>query len=156
MAIYEFSQTGIAALMETTFGSVNVQERRDLQRLLRDNVQVISPETLVISEEFGEWEDLRRRIDLLGLDRDANLVVIELKRTEDGGHMELQAIRYASMISTMTFDRAVDVFGRYQTALSKQDGDPRSTILDFLGWDEPNEEAFGRDVRIVTGIRGVF
>ena len=46
----------------------------------------IAPETLVISEEFGEWEDSRRRIDLLGLDKDARLVVIELKRTEDGGH----------------------------------------------------------------------
>ena len=55
-------------------------------------------ETLVISEEFGEWEESRRRIDLLGLDKDANLVVIELKRTEDG---ELQSIRYAAMVSTM-------------------------------------------------------
>jgi len=33
-------------------------------------------------------------------------VVIELKRTNDGGHMELQAIRYASMVSAMTFERA--------------------------------------------------
>lgn len=36
---------------------------------------------MVIAEEFGEWEDSKRRIDLLGLDREANLVVIELKRT---------------------------------------------------------------------------
>jgi RecB family endonuclease NucS len=116
LPIYEFSQTGIVALKETAFSSVNVHERRDLQRLLRENVEVIAPETLVISEEFGEWEDSRRRIDLLGIDKDANLVVIELKRTEDGGHMELQSIRYASMISTMTFDRAADVFGRYKIA----------------------------------------
>jgi len=31
-------------------------------------------------------------------------VAIELKRTEDGGHMELQSTRYAAMVSTMTFD----------------------------------------------------
>jgi len=43
--------------METAFSSVNLHERRDLQRLLRENVEVIAPETLVISEEFGEWED---------------------------------------------------------------------------------------------------
>ncbi len=53
---------------------------------------MIAPDLLVVSEEFGEWDDSRRRIDLLAIDRDANLVVIELKRTEDGGHMELQAI----------------------------------------------------------------
>jgi len=64
---------------------------------------------LVVSEEFGDWEDSRRRIDLLGIDKAANLVVIELKRTEDGGHMELQAIRYAAMVSKMTFDRLVEV-----------------------------------------------
>src|SRR3546814_14859597 len=80
---------------------MQLQERRDLQRLLRENVAVIAPDTLVIAEEYGEWDDSRRRIDLLGIDRDANLVVIELKRTEDGGHMDLQAIRYAAMVSTM-------------------------------------------------------
>jgi RecB family endonuclease NucS len=56
---------------------------------------IVSPDTIVIAEEFGEWEDSRRRIDLLGLDKNANLVVIELKRTDDGGHMELQALRYS-------------------------------------------------------------
>jgi RecB family endonuclease NucS len=113
LPIYEFAQSGIVSLTPTTFGAINLQKRRDLQRLLRENVEVISPDTLVISEEFGEWEDSKRRIDLLGLDRDANLVVIELKRTEDGGHMELQAIRYASMVSTMTFDRAIEVLRNF-------------------------------------------
>jgi hypothetical protein len=148
LPIYEFSQTGIVALKETAFSSVNVQERRDLQRLLRDNVEVIAPDTLVIAEEFGEWEDSRRRIDLLGIDKDANLVVIELKRTDDGGHMDLQAIRYASMVSTMTFDRAAEVLGSYLVSIGKEDQDPRALMLDFLGWDEPDEDLFGQDVRI--------
>jgi hypothetical protein len=47
-----------------------------------------------------------------------------LKRTEDGGHMELQSIRYASMVSTMTFDQAVDTFGRYLKQLGKEIQDP--------------------------------
>ena len=98
MPIFEITQSAIRKLSETTFSAAGVRERADLQRLLRSNIEVVSPDTLVISEEFGEWEDSRRRIDLLGLDRDANLVVIELKRTEDGGHMELQAIRYAGML----------------------------------------------------------
>lgn len=149
LPIYEFAQSGIVALKCATFSSANLQERRDLQRLLRENVEVISPDTLVISEEFGEWEDSKRRIDLLGLDRAANLVVIELKRTEDGGHMELQAIRYASMVSTMTFDRAVEVFGQFLGARGKVDQDPRAAILKFLGWEAPDEDQFAQDVRIV-------
>ncbi len=102
----------------------------------------------MISEEFGEWEDSRRRIDLLGIDKDANLVVIELKRTEDGGHMELQAIRYAAMVSAMTFERAVEVYSEYLGRIGN-DLDPLSSIVEFLEWDEPDEDSFGRGVRIV-------
>jgi hypothetical protein len=149
LPIYEFAQSGIVALTPTTFGSVNLRERSDLQRFLRENVEVVSPDTLVISEEFGEWEDSKRRIDLLGLDRDGNLVVIEIKRTEDGGHMELQAIRYASMVSNMTFDRTVEVFAQFLKVQGKVDQDPRASLLDFLGRDVPDEDKFAQDVRIV-------
>jgi RecB family endonuclease NucS len=86
--IYEFAQSGIVHLSATTFSSAGLQERRDLQRLLRENVEVIAPGALVISEEFGDWDESRRRIDLLAIDKKANLVVIELKRTEDGGQMD--------------------------------------------------------------------
>jgi hypothetical protein len=151
MAIYEFTKTGICRLHETTFSSAGIHERHDLQRLLREHIDVIAPETLVISEEFQDWEDSQRRIDLLAIDKGANLIVIELKRTEDGGHMELQSIRYAAMVSTMTFERAADVFGQYLRKQGKEDQDSRATILEFLGWDEPNESEFAQDVRIVLG-----
>jgi hypothetical protein len=148
MPIFEITQSSIRKLSETTFSAAGVRERADLQRLLRANIQVISPDTLVISEEFGEWEESRRRIDLLGLDRDANLVVIELKRSDDGGHMELQAIRYAAMVSTLTFEKVVEVFTAYLRRIGNGE-DARTTILEFLGWEEPDEDVFAPDVRIV-------
>lgn len=149
MPIYEFASDAIQPLSKTTFSQAQLQERRDIQRLLRGNASVVAPDTLIIAEEFGDWDESRRRIDLLAVDRDANLVVIELKRTEDGGHMELQAIRYAAMVSTMTFDQAVDVFARHLTLLGDSETDARSELLEFLGWDEPDEDAFAQDVRIV-------
>jgi len=148
MPIYELNSEHIVKMNETTFAKVGLDERRDLQRLLKDKIEVIAPDTLVISEEFGEWEDSRRRIDLLGLDKDANLVVIELKRTEDGGHMELQAIRYAAMVSTMTFDKAVEVYSDYLKKIGS-DEDARVSLLNFLEWDEPDEEVFAQDIRIL-------
>jgi RecB family endonuclease NucS len=93
MPIYEITTDQIREIAGTTFAAAGLRERGDLQRLLRKQIEIISPNTLIIAEEFGDFEDARRRIDLLGVDKDANLVVIELKRTEDGGHMELQAIR---------------------------------------------------------------
>ncbi len=148
MPVYELTDDQIRPLSDTTFAAEKINERGDLQRLLRNNVEVISPETLVIAEEFGDWEESRRRIDLLGIDKDANLVVIELKRTEDGGHMELQAIRYAAMVSAMTFENAVQAFDRYLRQSGK-DADATESLLQFLEWDEPNEDDFAQDVRIV-------
>src|SRR6188768_3520974 len=107
MALYHVSDNSIAALESTSFEALQIMERADLQRLLRSKISVVAPDCLVIAEEFCSWDDARRRIDLLAIDRDANLVVIELKRSGDGGHLELQALRYAAMVSTMTFDQAV-------------------------------------------------
>ncbi len=149
MTIYELQNDDIVELETTSFSAIEIRERDDLQRILKDNIDVISPGTLIVSEEFGQWEDSRRRIDLLGIDaEDARLVVIELKRTTDGGHMELQALRYAAMISTMTFEQVVNAFDVYLKKNNKED-DAEELILKHLGWDEPDEEAFAQDVRIV-------
>lgn len=148
MAIYEITAEKLQPLASTNFSAARLKERDDLQRLLRHQIDVIAPDTMVIAEEFGDWQDSRRRIDLLALDRDANLVVVELKRTEDGGHIELQAIRYAAMVSTMTFEQVVDAHAAYRARIGL-DGDARSAVLDFLGWTEPDEAVFAQDVRVL-------
>ena len=93
-------------------------------------------------------EDSRRRIDLLGIDKNANLVVFELKRTDDGGHMELQALRYAAMISTMTFDKVIEVYTDYLSK-NNNDEDPEQRLLKFLAWEDTDEEHILQDIRIV-------
>lgn len=148
MPIYEMQAGRIAELPVTTFSGSGIKERHDLQRLLRDQVELISPDTLVLSEEFSDWNDSKRRIDLLGVDRQANVVVIELKRSDDGAQMELQAIRYAALVSSLTFEKAVEVFSRYRRERGFAD-DASQVLLDFLGWETPDEAKFGEDVRIV-------
>ena len=148
MPIYRVVSDNITPLDRTTFADQGLRERSDLQTLLKTHIDVIAPDTLVVAEEFGEWEDSRRRIDLLCVDKGANLVVIELKRTEDGGHMDLQAIRYAAMISTLTFDQLVTSYDQYL----RDNGinlDATESLLEFLGWSGPDEELFGQEVKIV-------
>ncbi len=147
-AIYEVDSETIRAIPEARFAELRLKERSDLQRLIRDRIEVVAPGTMVLAEGFGNWDDSRRRIVLLGLDRDANLVVIELKRNEDGGFMDLQAIRYAGMVIGMTFDQAVAAHQTYRTARGIE-GDAQEAILEFLGWGEPNEGDFAVDVRMV-------
>ena len=148
MSIYEVTPNSLEALQPTDFAREGLRERTDLQRRIRDKIEVLDADLLVISEEFGDWEDSKRRIDLLAIDREANLVVIELKRTESGGHMELQALRYAAMVSTMTFDKALDIYRAHLQEMGRDD-DPESSLLEFLEWDEPDEERFALDVRVI-------
>lgn len=149
MPLYELSANAITPVDRSTFADLGVLERSHLQRLLRDAIDVIAPDTLIITEEFGEWLDSSRRIDLLGIDRSANLVVIELKRTDDGGHMELQALRYSAMISAMTFGKLVEVHQRYLEKCGRTEVNAERRVLDFLGWESPQEETFADDVKIV-------
>jgi hypothetical protein len=136
-------------ITQTTFSEQKVRERADLQRLLRTQINVLGDDLYVLAEEFGDWEDSKRRIDLLAMDQDGNLVVIELKRTNDGGHMELQAIRYASMVSAMTFERAVQIHANFLAELGEHSENAKERMLEFLNWEEPDEESFAPDVRIL-------
>jgi hypothetical protein len=147
MPIYTFEHENptISKLETTNFGSLKILERKHLQAALKKNIEAISPNTLIIAEEFCEWDDSNRRIDLLGIDRDGNIIVIELKRDETGGHMELQALRYAAMVSTMTFSQVVDIYQR----LLGNSGVAEEKLRDFLNWEEEKEAEFPKDVRIV-------
>ena len=149
MAIYQITKDKLTPLTVTKFGAEGLYERKDLQRLLRDRIDVLGDDLLVVAEEFGEWDDSNRRIDLLCLDKLANLVVVELKRTDDGGHMELQAIRYAAMISPMTFADMVETFARSKSVPNPDTEAAKKEVLEFLGWTEPDEDQFGGDTRII-------
>jgi hypothetical protein len=149
MPLYEILPDTLRPLTQTTLVSERIRERQDLQRLVRDQVEILEEGLLVIAEEFGEWEESRRRIDLLAVDRQANLVVIELKRDDTGGHMELQALRYAAMVSTLTFEKCAEVFDAYLLDRGREHQDASELLLSFLGWTEPDEDSFAQDVRIV-------
>ncbi len=146
MPIFEITKDAISRVAETTFQAEEILERKDLQRVLRDNIDAIAPNCFVLAEEYGNWADSKRRIDLLCLDSDANLVVVELKRTEDGGHADLQAIRYAAMISIMRFEDAVKA---HISSFQKSEDEARQAILNFLKWENPSDGQFAQDVRII-------
>jgi RecB family endonuclease NucS len=121
MPLYEVTDTGLRHHEAGEFKALGLYERADLQRLLRDDISALADDLLVIAEEFGEWEDARRRIDLLALDKTGRLVVIELKRTDDGGHMELQALRYAAMVSSMGFAEVAATYAAHCTKLRPEE-----------------------------------
>ena len=150
--LFDMTDGSLTPVTRTTFASESVLERAHLQAAVRDHVAVLGEDLLVVAEEFGDFEDAHRRIDLLCVDRSARLVVVELKRTEDGGHMELQALRYAAMVSVMTFDELVGTFARFLRRLGEEENDEdtaRQRLLDWFEELDDDEPVLSREVGIV-------
>lgn len=145
MVLYRLSEDALEPVQRTTFARERIRERADLQRFLRERIDIFGDDLLVVAEEYALFQDSRRRVDLLAVDRTGTLVVVELKRTEDGGHMELQALRYAAMVSTMSFDLLVDAYSHYNGVESAE---ARQRLRDWIE-DAPASEELSDKVRIV-------
>ena len=150
MAIYEVvDKKEMCKLTPTEFAKQGVTEPQHLRPMLAKNLDEISPNQrlLLIAEEysFANQFESKKRVDLLCIDVDANLVVIEIKRTDNDPQVELQAIRYAAMADHMTFEHVIDAYEKH----FGNTGCAQKIILDFLGWPEPDELKFAQEVRII-------
>jgi len=148
MTLYTIKSERLVPVAATSFADELITERRHLQQMLRADTSPLGEDLLVLAEEFGDWVDSRRRIDLLCLDRQSRLVVVELKRTQDGGHMDLQAIRYAAMVSGMTAERALAEHAK-ELKTGDSEAAARSSVMDFLNLDQIDSFQLSATVRII-------
>lgn len=148
MPLYVITNTELKPVASTTFANQAILERKHLQAMLMRDPSPLGEGLMVLCEEYTNWQDSNRRIDLLCLSRDRSLVVVEIKRTEDGGHMELQAIRYAAMVSSMTLDQAIDAHAR---TLGGDDAreKARDAVLAHLGLDSDDEDELTGSVSVI-------
>ena len=76
MALFSISGDKLNRVPTTTFVAEAILEQKHLQRMLRTDSSPLGEDLLVLAEEYGEWEDSNRRIDLLCLDKQGGLVVV--------------------------------------------------------------------------------
>jgi len=145
MPIYEITSDRLEVIPETTFQAVGLRERQDLQRLLRQHIAILSPDTLVIDEDHGRG----RGIDLLGVDRRGDLVVVDLLRAEDAQQLELNALRGAASVASLTFEQAASSYQAFLTRQGTVGESAHARLLEFLGWKKPDEDRFGLRMRVV-------
>ena len=102
---------------------------------------ILGEELLIITSEYDRFDKTNERLDLLGLDKDGNLVVIELKRDDSGKNVDLQAIKYAAYCSTLRLADLVEMYVKYQKqkGIEITSAAAQAAILDFIENDDFEE-----------------
>ena len=102
---------------------------------------MLGEELLIVTTEYDKFDKTSERLDLLALDKEGNLVIIELKRDNSGKNVNLQALKYAAYCSTLSLNDLVEVYAIYR----KQKGSgispeaSRQALLAFIENDDFEE-----------------
>ena len=153
MSLYLIS--GDSSGILKSLGGMSIKQAGYKEDWVRDmvakDIGKFFPGLITIATEFSYWQDSTRRLDILAMDAERRLHVIEFKRDDDAGHAELQALRYAAMLSVCTFEDVIAAGYKYRQKLDSS--------LSLTAWHEElskflKEESlddldFGRIPRII-------
>jgi len=129
-------------ITESSFTGLNIWERQHIEEWIRTNPEMLGEDLLVVSIEFDRFSNSSDRLDVLALDRSGNLVVIELKRDSAAGYADLQAIRYAAMVSSMTVEVLIPYYIAYRKKYYEEtlsEGEAQDQIVEFVESDSFSE-----------------
>ena len=125
-------------ITNASFTELNIWERQHIEEWVRSNPEILGEDLLILSIEFDRFVNSNDRLDILALDRDGNLVVVELKRDSAAGYADLQAIRYAAMVSSMTIENLLPYYISYRKkhyGEQLSEGTARDQIIEFVESD---------------------
>jgi Endonuclease NucS len=107
--MYKLNRVGkqLTKLTPTSLTDRGLLERFDLEEWIATSPDVLGEDLLVLAKEYVLPSNLR--IDILALDKSANVVVVELKRDLSGGDIEWQGIKYASYCSSLIPDEIYEI-----------------------------------------------
>ena len=133
-----------------TFLDLKIWERQHIEQWVINNPEILGEELLILTAEFSGFEQSKDRLDVLALDRQGNLVVIELKRDGLAAYADLQALRYAAMVASLTIEMALPYYLKFRKRVAGEDlteEQAKAEILDFVEGD--SFEEFPNKARVI-------
>lgn len=136
----------LVKLEPTSYGNNKLLERFDIQEWIDDEPSILGNEYLIIGKEVILPSNVR--LDLLAIDKNANLVIIELKRDDSGKDIEWQAIKYASYCAGFT---DAEIYNIYENYLKNKNSieNAKDKIKDFLESDGEISEKLNKEQKII-------
>ena len=112
---YDKDKNELIQIEETAFSVERLTEPQNIETWIRKNPSILSEgnedDIIIIGEQKAG--STMKRLDLLGVDKFGNIIVIELKRDLAEKMAEFQAITYASYYVHTTFDQACKIYAEY-------------------------------------------
>lgn len=143
-----FTVNGATATAATPIGlaQAGLKERQHLQEWVIAHPEVLGSSIKIVAFEFGSWtghtgEKERDRLDVLALDGEGHLIVVELKRDKAPDTVEMQALKYAALVSRFTRDDLDRVHARYRTQTSGREITPDDAAAELDAWAEITEDS---------------
>jgi hypothetical protein len=156
--MYQINKTTnrISKLETKTFSDLRFKERENLQEWIANNPESLGEEILIIQKEFDGFNDTNERLDLLGVDKQGNIIVIENKLDDTGRDVTWQVLKYASYCSTLKKDQITKI---YQEYLNKQNNNETAeeNLIEFFNANDFAEISLnsGQTQRIIM-VAGSF
>jgi hypothetical protein len=104
--------------VQITLADAGLKEREHLQEWVIGHPEILGAGVMIVTFEFDRWKTTsgpppQDRLDILGLDETGHLVVAELKRGVAPDSVEMQAIKYAAMVSRFSLEALADRHAKY-------------------------------------------
>jgi len=129
----DIQNKSLTELKKVKYSDLKLKERFDIQEWIDKTPSILGEELLVIAKEYELPS--RTRLDLLAVDKFANLVIIELKRDESGSSVDWQSIKYASYCSNFTHEEIYRIYAEY---LGSNEDEAEINIESFIN-EEPEK-----------------
>ena len=124
---------------------------KDVEDWIERRPEILGDDLLIIGRQI-DADDGKDRIDLLAIDKQGSLVVVELKRDLVGDDANLQALRYAAVVSRWTYDQVQTQAEAYWASSGLDRGTLAQEIESFCdeGYEINGQQRMilaGRDVK---------
>lgn len=104
--LFAVTGTDAVAAPRTTLAAAGLRERAHLQEWVLSAPEMLGDGLLVITDECHRWQSSRGperdRFDVLAITDEGRLAVAELKRDDAPFTVEVQALKYAALLSRVT------------------------------------------------------
>ena len=140
----------LAKLEKVELENLNLKESWLQDLVVKVAADIVGEPLLVIMRESKGF-DSKERPDVMAVDKEGNLVIIELKRGQAAEDAATQAVKYAAYCHKLNVGEIIAMFRHYASeyGVVLEAGGPREALIDFLEGSEGTLETLNRKQRIM-------